>query len=70
MIMNPGYDRFQKSSRQLALADSRNGEVGLVGGSFMLPGGGTIENCVPEQQVVFCRDPSLLEESAIGQGFL
>lgn len=66
--MNPGYDRFQKSSKALKNQESRNQEGLAATGSAVLPSGVTMESCVQEKAIVFCRDPSLIEDAQVGNG--
>jgi len=44
--MNPGFDRFQKSSDASKNGDSRNIEGFIAGGSAVLPAGVSLESCV------------------------
>ena len=65
--MNPGFERILKEKHAMMAAEaSRNPDL-HPGPSAMtnLPLGMTMENCVQQNQIVFCRDHNLLEDAVI-----
>jgi hypothetical protein len=64
--MNPGFDKILKNRKALMPdGNSRNvdGPGGGASANGTMAGGPSMENCVQESSIIFCRDPNLLEDA-------
>jgi hypothetical protein len=69
LAMNPGFDRVAKGAKALKNGDGKNGEFSAGGGgSSALGGEGSGESCIQGSNIVYCRDPNLMEEAEVGDG--